>query len=45
MVEKNQEKEGRMEKKLFGCMFATTKVRHNGENKVCIQSGNVLTSL
>jgi len=40
-------KKGRVKwkKNLFDCMFATTKTRHNDEDKVCIQSGNVLTSL
>jgi hypothetical protein len=45
MVEKIKKKKGRTEKNLFGCMFAATKARHNNEYKVCIQSGNVLTSL
>jgi hypothetical protein len=45
MVEKIKKRKGRMEKNLFDCMFATTKTKHNGEDKVCIQSGNVLTSL
>jgi hypothetical protein len=45
MVEKIKKRKGKMDKNLFGYMFATTKAKHNGEDKVCIQSGNVLTSL
>jgi len=36
-----RKRKGRMEKGLFGYRFATMKVKHTNEHKVCIQSGNV----
>jgi len=45
MVEKIKKRKGKMDKNLFRYMFATTKAKHSDEDKVCIQSGNVLTNL
>jgi hypothetical protein len=44
MAKKIKKKKGRLKKSLFNCRFATIKTKHIGEYKVCIQSGNVLTS-
>jgi hypothetical protein len=34
-----------MDKCLFGYMFVIMEIKHNSEDKVCLQSGNVLASL
>jgi len=45
MVEKVKKMKGKVGKGLFGYNFATTKVKHINENKVCFQNGNVLASI
>jgi len=45
MAKKVKKRKGRVGKGLFGHKFATTKVKHINENKVCFQNGNVLTCL
>ncbi len=42
---KSRKRKGRMEKGLFGYMFITIIAKHNNEDNIYIQSGNVLTSL
>jgi len=45
MAKKMRKMKGRMKKGLFSYRFVTTEDKHTYENKVCIQNGNVLTSL
>jgi hypothetical protein len=45
MAKKVKKRKGRVGKTLFGYKFATTKVKHINEKKVCFHNGNVIACL
>ncbi len=44
MAKKIRKMKCKVDKSLFDCMFVTMETEHTIENKVCLQSGNVLTN-
>jgi hypothetical protein len=45
MVKTFRKMKGKMDKNLFGYQFVAMEIKHISENKVCLQSGNILVDI